>query len=543
MLRNSFYIIIILVATLLFSACGNNDRNQGLQIFRYNESAGIASLDPAFAKDQAMIWASQQLFNGLVQLDTNLQVQPAIAKRWHISPDGKTYTFTLRNDVYFHRDKLFKNGRRKVVASDFVYSFARIVDEKVASPGRWIFDEVLVENGQYAFFAPNDTTFVVKLRQAFSPFLGMLGMPYCSVVPREVVEHYGQDFRQHPVGTGPFKFQRWKENVKLVLRKNESYFERDEQGNPLPYLDAVAVTFIIDKQTVFLEFVKGNLDFMNSLDATYKDELLTTTGQLRPKYADQLDMTSQPYLNTEYLGFLMDGKKSPLNDKRIRQAINYGFDRRKMMKYLRNNVGTPGCHGFIPLGLQSGDTTMAGYEYNPQKAQQLLAEAGYPNGKNLPTLTLATTSTYLDLCKYIQQQLGLIGININIDVNPPGALREHIAQSKTNWFRGSWIADYPDAENYLSLFYSPNFCPKGPNYTHFKNQEYDKLYLQAKAETNDSARAELYARMNQILINEAPVVVLYYDQILHFTHKNITGLRSNAMNALDLRRVKKTDKQ
>ena len=252
MLRNSFYIIIILVATLLFSACGNNDRNQGLQIFRYNESAGIASLDPAFAKDQAMIWASQQLFNGLVQLDTNLQVQPAIAKRWHISPDGKTYTFTLRNDVYFHRDKLFKNGRRKVVASDFVYSFARIVDEKVASPGRWIFDEVLVENGQYAFFAPNDTTFVVKLRQAFSPFLGMLGMPYCSVVPREVVEHYGQDFRQHPVGTGPFKFQRWKENVKLVLRKNESYFERDEQGNPLPYLDAVAVTFIIDKQTVFL---------------------------------------------------------------------------------------------------------------------------------------------------------------------------------------------------------------------------------------------------------------------------------------------------
>ncbi len=538
-MKRLHHYMTILSAAVLLSACGKSDRNGGLQIFRYNESAGIASLDPAFAKDQAMIWASQQLFNGLVQFDTNLQVQPCIAKRWTISDDGRTYTFTLRNDVYFHRDKLFANGRRRVVASDFAYSFGRIVDERIASPGRWIFDEVLVENGKYAFLAPNDTTFVVKLKQPFSPFLGMLGMPYCSVVPHEVVEHYGEDFRQHPVGTGPFKLQRWKENVKLVLRKNESYFERDENGNRLPYLDAVSVTFIIDKQTVFLEFVKGNLDFMNSLDATYKDELLTSTGQLREKYARQLVMTSQPYLNTEYLGFLMDNRNSPLSDKRVRQAVNYGFDRRKMMKYLRNNVGTPGCHGFIPLGLQSGDTTMAGYEYNPEKAQKLLAEAGYPNGEKMPPLTLATTSTYLDLCKYIQQQLGLIGIQVNIDVNPPGALREHIAQSKTNWFRGSWIADYPDAENYLSLFYSGNFCPKGPNYTHFRNQEFDRLYIQAKAESDEHVRNGLYRRMNEILVEEAPVVVLYYDQILHFTHKNVSGLRSNAMNALDLRRVKK----
>ncbi|MBP5759495.1 MAG: hypothetical protein J6W45_08855, partial [Bacteroidales bacterium] len=110
--------------------------------------------------------------------------------------------------------------------------------------------------------------------------------------------------------------------------------------------------------------------------------------------------------------------------------------------------------------------------------------------------------------------------------------------SKVQWFRGSWIADYPDAENYLSLFYSKNFCPQGPNYTHFSSKEFDRLYLQSKAETNDSVRAELYKRMNAIVIDEAPVVVLYYDQILHFTHKNVKGLRSNAMNALDLRRVK-----
>lgn len=536
------YIAIVLLAVFA-SSCSTEDVNADKMIFKYNESAGIASLDPAYAKDQAMIWATSQLYNGLIQLDSNLNVQPCIAHSWDISTDGKTYTFYLRNDVYFHHSECFDGDTRKVIASDFVYSFNRILDDKVASPGRWIFNEVDYIDNSPAFSAPNDTTFVIKLKQPFSPFLSILGMPYCYVVPHEVVEHYGQDFRKHPIGTGPFKFQLWKENAKLVMRKNPDYFEYDENGTRLPYLDAVAVTFIIDKQTVFLEFIKGNLDFMNSLDASYKDELLTQTGQLRSKYQDRINIGSQPYLNTEYLGFLMDNSiDSPTKDKRIRQAINYGFDRRKMMKYLRNNVGIPGCYGFIPKGLPGFDSTMVCYEYNPQKALSLLAEAGYPNGNGLPTIKLATTATYLDLCKYIQQQLSIIGINIDVDVNPPGALREQIAQSKSSWFRGSWIADYPDAENYLSLFYSKNFCPIGPNYTHYQNNDFDKLYVEAKAVTNDSVRMEMYKKMNHLIMDEAPVVVLYYDQILHFTHKNISGLQSNAMNSLNLKRVVKTKK-
>ena len=539
-MKNIFlYTTVVLLIAL--QSCQHNNRNADKQIFKYNESAGIASLDPAFAKDQAMIWATGQLFNGLIQLDSNLNVRPCIAHSWDISNDGKIYTFHLRNDVYFHTSPCFDDSTRNVVAADFVYSFNRILDSKVASPGRWIFNEVAYDDNTPAFYAPDDTTFVIHLKQAFSPFLSMLGMPYCFVVPHEVVEHYGADFRQHPIGTGPFKFQLWKENVKLVMRKNHNYFEKDEKGNNLPYLDGVAITFIIDKQTVFLEFVKGNLDFMNSLDASYKDELLTQTGQLRDKYKNKINMHSQPYLNTEYLGFLMDNNDSPTNDKRIRQAINSGFDRRKMMKYLRNNVGVPGCNGFIPKGLPGFDTSKIYYEYNPQKALCLLAEAGYPNGKGLPTIKLSTTATYLDLCKYIQQQLSIIGINIDVDVNPPGALREQIAQSKSNWFRGSWIADYPDAENYLSLFFSGNFCPQGPNYTHYKNNEFDELYIQAKATTNDSIRYKLYGEMDKLIMDEVPVVVLYYDQILHFTHKNIIGIQSNAMNSLNLKRVVKTN--
>ena len=534
------YLIISFLALVLFS-CTNENPNAGKKVFRYNEAANINSLDPAYAKDQAMIWVDVQLYNGLVQMDNELNIRPSIAKSWEVSNDGLEYTFHLRNDVFFHPHSLFKNGKRRVVAADFVYSLNRIVDAKTMSPGAVFFENVEQINGKYSFFAPNDSTFVIRLKQAFAPFLGILTMPYASVLPKEIVEHYKEDFRKHPIGTGPFKFKMWKENVKLVLVKNEDYFETDSTGQRLPYLDAVAISFIVDKQSVFLEFVKGNIDFISGIDPNYKDEILTRSGKLQSKYKDKINLITQPYLNTEYLGFKMDvnDEKNPLKDKRVRQAINYGFSREKMIKYMRNNIGYPGEYGIIPVGLAGFDSTVNSYEYNPEKSKRLLAEAGYPNGEGMQEITLSTTATYLDLCKYIQQQLGLLGIKVKIDVNPPAALREHIAQGKTQWFRGSWIADYPDAENYLSLFYSKNHCPKGSNYTHFSSKEFDKLYEKAILETDSEKRITLYKKMDAIIIEESPIVVLYYDQVLRFVQKNISGFESNPLNLLILKSVNK----
>lgn len=525
----------------LFSSCKKENNYSDKQIFRYNEISNLSSLDPAFAKDQAMIWVDNQLYNGLLQLDSNLNIQPCIAKSYTISNDGLIYTFHLRNDVYFHKNKCFKNGTRKVTAQDFVYSFNRIVSEKVASPGLWVFEHVEKTNNKYSFFALNDSTLQIKLKNAFAPFLGLLTMPYSFVVPKEAVEYYKDNFRKNPVGTGAFCFKYWKEGVKLVLVKNENYFEKDKNNKPLPYLDAVNISFIVDKQSVFLEFIKGNIDFLSGIDANYKDEILTHQGELQPKYKNKINLQKLPYLNTEYLGFYMGNTNhNPLNNKLLRQAINYGFDRKAMIKYLRNNIGTAGEYGIIPKGLgeEFTDTTFA-YDYNPQKAKKLLQQANYYKEK--PIIRLATTSSYLDLCKFIQQQLGLLDINVKIDVYPPAELRQMMAQGRANWFRGSWIADYPDAENYLSLFYSKNFAPDGPNYTHFKNKEYDKLYLLACKETNENKRTELYKKMNLIIMQEAPIVVLYYDEVLRFTQKNIHNLSPNAMNLLTLKYVYKTN--
>ena len=325
-LFRSFFILFCVIVSLLWASCSKKETNDNRTVFRYNEVAGIASLDPAFAKDQAMIWADLQLYNGLVQTDKELNICPSIAKSWEISDDGKEYRFFLRTDVFFHPHKLFKGKKRKVVASDFVYSLNRILDEKTASPGRNFFTCIEKTENGYSIIAENDSVLTIRLKEPFSPFLGILSMPYASVVAKEVVEHYKQDYRKNPIGTGPFKFKMWKEGVKLVMLKNEDYFEKDSLGNSLPYLDAVAITFIIDKQSVFLEFVKGNIDFISGIDPNYKDEVLTRSGKLQPKYQDKIQLLTQTYLNTEYLGFRMDFD-SPLQDKRIRQAINHGFDR------------------------------------------------------------------------------------------------------------------------------------------------------------------------------------------------------------------------
>jgi len=543
-------LVIYLLFFIFLISCSRNaadDKNK--TVFRYNEKAGITSLDPAFAKDQACIWACNQLFNGLVQLNDKLEILPCIAHSWEVSSDGLIYTFHLRNDVFFHDNELFKNGKgRKVVASDFVYSFKRLIDPDVASPGAWIFNNVNddLSGNKFNFKAVNDSTLLIALKYPSPPFLGLLSMQYCSVVPKEIVEHYGKDFRKNPVGTGPFKFKAWVEGVKLVFVKNENYFEFD--GNKrLPYLDAVDITFNTDMQSVFLEFLKGNIDFLNSIHPSYKDELLTKSGQLNPKYKNRFNILTQPYLNTEYLGFLVDSlsplfKGSPTHLKAVRQAINHGFDRKKMMKYLRNNIGYPGVFGFVPVGMPSFDSSeIKGYNFDPELSKKLLADAGFPNGEGLPEITLSVDKTYLDLCEYLQQQLSEIGIKIKIDVNPAATLREMIAKSKILFFRGSWIADYPDAENYLSLFYSKNYCPKGPNYTHFLSKTFDAYYEKAQKENNDSVRFYLYRKMDQLIMDESPVVILYYDQVLRFTQKNISGLTSNPMNLLNLKRVKKNN--
>ncbi len=520
---------LALIFTGLLSSCTSAPERDPKTIFRYNEFSGISSLDPAFARVQSNIWATHQIFNGLVEMDNDLNVVPSIAESWTVVDSGKTYEFDLRTDVFFHKHEAFgEDSTRTVTAHDFVYSLQRLADSRTAAPGAWVVKDV------DTLYAVNDSTLRIELNQPFAPFLGLLTMKYCSVVPQEIIEL--GEFSSQPIGTGPFYLKVWADNEVMILRKNPLYFE-GENGKQLPHLESVVISFIPDKQSSYMEFLSGRQDLISGLDASYKDDLLTSDGELQPKHANDFVLQKSPYLNTEYLAFYVPDP-SEINKVLIRKAINLGFDKEPMMKYLRNGVGEPATGGMIPAGLP-GYQSHIGFDYNPQLAAQLLAEAGYPNGVGLPAIPLYTTSNYLDLCEYIQGQLSSLGIVLKVEVLPPSTLREKKAAGGLSFFRASWIADYPDAENYLSLFYSSNAAPNGPNYTHFSNAIFDSLYVKSRTESDAKVREALYESLDSLVMSEAPVVPLYYDQVVRVFPKSIEGLEPNALNLLTLKHVQK----
>lgn len=534
----------LLISSVFFwMSCYDNSKGER-NIFHYNETTGIASLDPAFAKNQSIMWVVHQLYNTLVEVDQNLNIIPSVAKSWDVSSDRLTWIFHLRNDVFFHDDPVFANGKgRKLTATDVVFSFTRIMDKETASPGSWIFNRKV--DTLQPFIAIDDSTFQLNLLRPYNPVLGILSMQYCSIVPKEAVDNYAKDFRRHPVGTGPFQFVAWEEGQGLVLKKNPNYFERDSLGERLPYIGGIKVSFYDSKATEFLLFREKQLEFINDIESSFKDEVLMKTGILRKEWNGKIILQTNPYLNIEYLGILVDTtnalvKNSPMRFKAVRQAINYGFDRRKMILYLRNSLGTPAESGFVPLGLPSFDSSIVkGYTYDPAMTKKLLEEAGFPDGKGLPVIKLLTIPIYSDMADFIAKQLGESGIPIQVEVIQKSLLLDLTASSRALFFRGSWIADYPDAENYLSVFYSKNPAP--PNYTRYSNPQFDQLFEKALIETNDSIRFELYRKADQLMIRDAPVVPLWYDEVVRFVQPYVKDFVPNALNLLELRKVKLRD--
>ena len=533
----------------LFSACNQQKEKQTSQrVFRYNQPEALSSLDPAFARNQANIWATTQLYNGLIELDDQLKPAPSVARRWEISKDGLRYKFILRPDVHFHDSPVFPNGKgRKVIAQDFVYSFNRILDPATASTGAWVFNGKVLEKAKgivsdTAFKALNDSTLLIYLNEPFIAFTEILSMPYAYVVPKEAVQKYGKDFREHPVGTGPFQFHLWDEGNALVFHKNPNYFKKDKAGNNLPYLDAVQISFITDKKMEFINFQQKKLDFLSGIKEGTRDIILQRDGTLQPDFAGKFTVQKVPYLNTEYIGFQLDGanlKSSPVSDKRVRQALNYAINKQEMIRYYRNNLGIPGHSGMVPPSLPSyNDSIVKGYAFDPKKSRELLKEAGYSPAKPF-AITLSTVAEHKELAEYFQKKWSEVGVNCEIEINQAPAHQETVDNGRSAFFMKSWLGDYPDAENYLALFYSKNFAPAGPNKTHFKNARFDQLYEQAKLEQNTEKRWKIYQEMDKIVVEECPVIVLFYDEVLRLTQNNIEGLTANPMNTLKLETVRK----
>jgi peptide/nickel transport system substrate-binding protein len=526
---SKFYFFFLL---FVFCQCAQKDQKD-YKVFRYNQINHITSLDPAFAKSQNNIWGVHQLYNRLVTLDSNLNIIPDLAKKWEIDHSGRIYTFHLREDVPFHENECFGQKKsRKFIADDVVYSLNRIISPTLASPGSWLFSDKL--DSIIPFSAPDDSTFVMKLSTPFLPMLGILSMEYCAIVPKEAVDFYATEFRSNPVGTGPFKFKRWEENQAMYFVKNPNYFHKN-----LVQIDGVKTLFIPDKKIAFLEILNGNLDYVSGLESSFINELLTRNGELKNEKTGILQYRKAPYLNMEYFGINLTAlpPDSPLQNKLFRQALNFAIDRQLMMSSLRNNVGKPANAGFVPFGLPSFDEEkVKGYTYDLTKAKSLLDKSGYLENENPESLVLFTNKDYLDLTTFVAKQWERIGVKVEIDVLESSLLRDGMRKSSIPFFRASWIADYPDPESFLCMFYSKN--PPPPNYTRYNNPDYDVLYEKAISEPDKDKRIALYQEMDRKIVEDAPVIFLFYDQSANFYSKRIAEIENNAINMLEIDQIR-----
>lgn len=396
--------------------------------------------------------------------------------------------------------------------------------------------------------APNDSTVWVQFSPGGPTPFGLLSMPYCSVVPRESVAALGAEFGRRPVGTGPFRFQAWREGEKLVLRRNDRYFERDEAGNSLPYLEAVSIRFIPDRQAAFLSFLSGELDEIHGVDASYKDQLLTRDGALQPALKHQVHLQVAPFLNTEYLALRQENPSpSVLGKVQVRRALALAIDRAALVRHLKNGMGIPGHGGMIPAGLpgyRPVESWSNPFEFNRSEARQLLREAKCLDARGRWTarggpVVLSTTESGRDVCEFIQGQWAAAGIPARVEVLPAAAFRESKSQAGLSVFKASWIADYPDAENYLSLFDSRKWTPRGPNYTRSAFPGYDAALDAALRETDPELRASHWAALDQRIHDEVPVIPLWYDVSVRAIHRTVRGLPRHPLFTLDLRRVRK----
>lgn len=527
--KKSLFCSILLVVVLFSCQTPDNGKRK---IFRYNESSGITSLDPIKSNNLANIWATQQVYEGLFMVDSQGLIRPQLAISFSTDSSFTEYKISLRNDVYFHTNKCFSSPKRKFNAQDVAFSLNRLYH----SSSGWILSDVEVDSisNELDIQIIDSFNLIISLKYPLGNFIQKLSTPQSAIIPKEAVDYYGDEFRKNPVGTGPFIFHQWYENEKLLLHKNPSYYLRG-----CPKLDGISISFLKDKQTVLLEFIRGHFDLISGLDAAYKDELLLSDGTLNPIYQSNIYMVKSPYLNTEYLGIRLNAaSSSPLQNVHIRKALNAGLDRGKLVKFIRNNVGIPAEGGMIPPVLLPTIKPDYGYAFDLKEFYAEIKASGYSSPGLVPPFTLHADVAYTDVCTFIVNQWNELGLHVRLEILDRPTLKSEVAKGNIEFFRASWIGDYPDMENYLMLFNGPFKSPAGPNYTAIDNLKFNTGFDSLKFTHDYILKQRNASRLDSLVMHtEAPVIILYYDEVVRFLNKRVVGLPNHPMNYLDLRSV------
>lgn len=472
------------------------------------------SLDPARINDIYSRSVSQQIFDGLVQFDQTLTTVPALAQFWKASRDGLTWTFMLRKGVKFHHGA-------EVTAEDVVYSFTRILDSKTKSGAADLFSGI---RGAREFregkakhvsglVALDRHTVQVMLNDAQIPFVSVLAVGHAKIVPKDVAERNDESFGLHPIGTGPFRLIRWERGKEIVLGANPDYFDGP------PRLSRVVYRIFLGEQfdAMYEEFRRGNLE----------DTPLPTRDYRQIVRADTHSYIKRPMISIRFYGF--NTRLKPLDDRRIRQALVHAIDREALIQDVHwGRYAT--ARGILPPGTQGFNPGVKGYAYDPEKARDLLARAGYPGGRGLGPITIWSSVKRDEIVREheeVKKYLEAVGIQARIEyvTNWP-SFSKMLDEGKLPVFLYGWYADVPDPDNFLfKLFHSRS--PR--NFFGYANPVVDDLLVQARNERDLQGRVALYRRAEVLILADAPLI-----PVLHHTYERLFQpyVRSIEVNGL-----------
>ena len=529
--------------------------------FKYNEPESFKTIFPHNITEVIGSRIAIQLYEGLVTLNSqSLSVEPCLAERWEIdsSTQNTVYTFYLRENVRFHDNPCFKDGNGRVVlASDFKYCFDKACEANPDNQSAWLFkNKVVGANDYYNESLKNNllkggvsgivaddknNTLSITLTKPIGSFLQMLAMPNAAVFPKEALDMYGQDLRINSVGTGPFilKPENIKEEEKIILTKNESYWDADTAGNALPYLNSIEISFVNEQKLALLEFKKGELDLLYKIAPEMYDNVIKKSKNgmksLRPDYS-AFKLQRSPILAIDYLGF--QHKHEVFSNINVRKAFNYAVDRKKIVENVLNGVGIRGRYGIVPPAIADYNAKKVdGFRYSPDKAKKHLAEAGFPEGNAFPETTLQINTGGGINRQVAQAVKKMLEENLNIKINIQElAWPQHLDKLErgvAGFFRTGWIADYSDPENFFNLFLSEHIPAEGEknylNSTRYESQKYDSLYYDALSSYEKIDRYERYLKIDQMIIDDAIIMPLYYKEDYRLLQPYVKNFYQNPM--------------
>ncbi len=536
---------------------GKGGRNFG-GILKINETEFLKTLYPPSITDAFSYRIANQVYEGLFKFDpTTLELIPSIAESYSSNAEGTEYTIQLRKGVFFHDNACFTDEKgRELKAQDVAYCFRQLCINSATNQGYSIFKGVLLGADEIyeaslkgktdlplsGVEIVNDYAVKIKLTKPNSLFLYNLARPFAYIYPKEAVEKYGLDMRINPVGTGPFFLSSIDENVSVVLIKNPNYYGKDVHGNILPLINAVNIKFIQDKKTELLEFKKGNFDMIYRLPTESIIEILEEMESEKKGEYSQYVLQRTPEMNSQFLCF--NTKSGVYSNKFLRKALSFAIDRNKILDFVLNGEGFgPGTNGICPPSFEKYKTEgIKGYTLNLDSARYFLKKAGFPNGKGLAKLSLQVNTDgerNLNVAIEVQKQLKE-NLNIELDIQtvPFAQLVENLTNGKADFFRIGWISDYPHPENFLSIFYGKGVPTTAtvasfPNFTRYTNPAFDVLYEKAISASKEEETYALLKQAEQVLMNDAPVIVLWYDEAFRLLQPNVQNLPNNPMQYRD----------